>query len=74
MPFYVFMCYLNEIDVFDKINLKNIYGDSEIEFNKGFIDNVLLIVFLGILFTKGLVQNVIFYYRLIIREKHLTLT
>ena len=74
MPFYVFMCYLNEIDVFEKINWKNIYGDSEIEFNKGFIDNVLLIVFLGILFSKGLVQNIIFYYRLIIREKHLTLT
>ena len=73
MPFYVLVCYLNEIDIFSKINMKN-EENNEITFNNGFVDNILLVVFLGILFMKGVVQNLIFYYRLIIREKHLTLS
>ena len=75
VPFYLFICYLNEINIFEKINMKDKENNSnEIQFNNGFVDNVLFIVFLGTLFAKGFVQNIIFYYRLIIKEKHLTLT
>ena len=76
MPFYLFICYLNEINIFEKIKIKeeeNTNMDNN-RFNNGFIDNVLFVVFLGTLFSKGIVQNFIFYYRLIIKEKHLTLT
>ena len=71
VPFYIFICYLNEINIFDKF-----YKDGnkdEIDFNSGFVDNILEIVFFGMIFSKGFVQNSIFYYRLIIKEKHLTL-
>ena len=71
MPFYVLVCYLNEIDIFTKF--KEAENNNNIEFNKGFVDNILYIVFLGILFTKGIIENIIFYFRLFTREKHLAL-
>ena len=75
VPFYIFICYLNEINIFEKINMKdNADNNKEIEFNKGFVDNVLFVVFLGTLFSKGIIENCLFYYRLITKEKHLILT
>jgi len=71
LPFYIFCCYLNEIDIFTKF--KEAENNNNIEFNKGFVDNILYIVFLGILFTKGIIENIIFYFRLFTREKHLAL-
>ncbi len=73
LPFYMFICYLNEIDIFENLNNKNKEGNSEEGYNKGFIDNALFVIFLAILFSKGFIQNLIFYYRLITKEKHLTL-
>ena len=73
LPFYMFICYLNEIDIFEILNNKNKEGNFEEGYNKGFIDNVLFVIFLAILFSKGFIQNLIFYYRLLTKEKHLTL-
>ena len=71
MPFYIFFCYLNEINIL--VKSKDMENYANIEFNKGFVDNILYTVFLGILFTKGVIQNIIFYFRLLTKEKHLTL-
>ena len=73
LPFYIFICYLNEINIYEKFNNKNEESNLETGYNKGFVDNILFVIFLGILFSKGFIQNLIFYYRLITREKHLTL-
>ena len=47
--------------------------NEDTKLNKGFIDNVFYVIFLGIVFSKGILQNAIFYFRLIIGEKHLVL-
>ena len=73
VPFYIFICYLNEINIFDIFFKDGNKNKSEIDFNKGFVDNFLEIVFFGMIFSKGIVQNLIFYYRLIMKEKHLIL-
>ena len=73
VPFYIFICYLNEINIFDIFFKDGNKNKSEIDFNNGFVDNFLEIVFLGMIFSKGIVQNLIFYYRLMVKEKHLTL-
>ena len=73
--FYVFNCYLNEINIFEKIKIKDEENNNiDKGFNNGFVDNILFVVFLGTLFSKGIVQNFIFFYRLITKERHLTLT
>ena len=71
LPFYIFLCYLNELNIFAKS--KEMENYTNIEYNTGFVDNILYIVFLGILFTKGIIENIIFYFRLFTREKHLAL-
>lgn len=71
LPFFVFICYLIEIDIFGLLNKINDNEDTKL--NKGFIDNVFYVIFLGIVFSKGILQNAIFYFRLIIGEKHLVL-
>ena len=71
LPFYIFICYLNEINILTKY--KEMENYTNIEFNKGFVDNILYVVFLGISFTKGIIENIIFYFRLFTREKHLAL-
>lgn len=73
--FYVFNCYLNEINIFEIIKIKDEENNNiDKGFNNGFVDNILFVVFLGTLFSKGIVQNFIFFYRLITKERHLTLT
>ena len=71
VPFYIFICYINQINIYSKISKIN---DNDISsLNNGFLDNFLFIVFLAFQFSKGIIENVIFYYRLIIKEKHLTI-
>jgi hypothetical protein len=71
LPFYVFICYANQINIFNKI--VKINDNDTTDLNKGFINNVLFIVFLAFQISKGIIENVIFYYRLIIQEKHLAI-
>ena len=68
VPFYIFVCYCNQINIFNDLSKIN---EKEINLNSGFLDNILFIVFLGILFSKGIIENSIFYFRLMIKEKHL---
>ena len=70
VPLYIFICYLNQINIYSKISKIN---DNDISLNNGFLDNFLFIVFLAFQFSKGIIENAIFYYRLIIKEKHLTI-
>ena len=70
LPFYIFICYCNQINIYNKISKIN---DNDISLNTGFLDNFLFIVFLALQFSKGIVENVIFYYRLITKEKHLAI-
>ena len=69
IPFYIFLCYINQINIYNKIPKFN----ENIMLNSGFLDNILFIVFLGFIFSKGIIENAIFYYRLIINEKHLSI-
>ena len=71
MPYYIYFCYLNEINIFFVSRTKE--STVDIEFNKGFVDNIFFVIFLGMLFSKGIVQNFIFYFRLLTNEKHLVL-
>ena len=68
LPFYIFLCYLNEINIIENYDKENNDG-----FNNGFVDNIFYVVFLGIIFSKGIFENGIFYFRLITKEKHLIL-
>lgn len=70
VPFYVLISYFNQINIFSKIRKIN---DNNVSLNKGFLDNILFIIFLSFQFSKGVVENVIFYYRLITNEKHLSI-
>ena len=70
LSFYIFMCYCNQINIFNKIPKLN---ENIIYLNEGFLDNILFIVFLALEFSKGIIENVIFYTRLISNEKHLTI-
>ena len=70
LPFYVFICYSNQINLFNTMKKIN---DNNAVLNNGLIDNILFTVFLAFQFSKGIIENVIFYYRLIIKEKHLTI-
>jgi hypothetical protein len=70
VPFYVLISYFNQINIFSKIRIIN---DNNVSLNKGFLDNILFIIFLSFQFSKGVVENVIFYYRLITNEKHLSI-
>ena len=68
VPFYIFVCYCNQINIFNDLSKIN---EKEINLNSGFLDNILFIVFLGILFSKGIIENSIVYFRLMTKEKHL---
>lgn len=70
VPFYIFICYSNQINIFNKISKIN---EKDIALNTGLLDNILFIVFLAFQFSKGIIENVIFYYRLITKEKYLTI-
>ena len=70
LSFYIFMCYCNQINIFNKLPKLN---ENIIYLNEGFLDNILFIVFLALEFSKGIIENVIFYTRLISNEKHLTI-
>ena len=70
VPFYIFICYSNQINIFSKITKIN---ENDISLNNGFLDNILFIIFLSLQFSKGIIENIIFYYRLITNEKHLTI-
>ena len=70
VPFYIFVCYSNQINILNKLSKIN---ESDINLNNGFLDNILFIVFLGIQFSKGIIENAIFYFRLITNEKHLSI-
>ena len=70
LSFYIFMCYCNQINIFNKISKLN---EDITYLNSGFLDNILFIVFLALQFNKGIIENAIFYYRLIINEKHLSI-
>ena len=69
IPFYIFLCYSNQINIYNKIPKFN----ENIMLNSGFLDNILFIVFLAFIFSKGIIENSIFYFRLIINEKHLSI-
>ena len=71
LPFFIYICYLVEINILG--NFKKISDYEDMMVNNGFIDNIFLVIFLGIIFSKGIIQNAIFYFRLIIKEKHLIL-
>ena len=68
LPFYLFLVYSNQINIFSNISK---IKENNSAFNNGFIDNILFIIFLALVFSKGIIENAIFYYRLIIKEKHL---
>ena len=70
IPFFIFICYCNQINIFNKFTKIN---DNISSLNNGFLDNILFIVFLAFQFSEGLIENTIFYYRLIINEKHLAI-
>jgi hypothetical protein len=70
LSFYIFICYCNQINIFNKLPKLN----ENIKYlNEGFLDNILFIVFLALQFSKGIIENAIFYTRLITNEKHLTI-
>ena len=70
VPFFIFICYCNQINIFNKFTKIN---DNISSLNNGFLDNILFIVFLAFQFSEGFIENTIFYYRLIINEKHLAI-
>ena len=70
LSFYIFICYCNQINIFNKLPKLN----ENIKYlNEGLLDNILFIVFLALQFSKGIIENAIFYTRLITNEKHLTI-
>ena len=71
MPYYIYFCYLNEINIFFVSRTKE--STVDVEFNERFVDNIFFVIFLGMLFSKGIVQNFIFYFRLLTNENHLVL-
>lgn len=73
LPLFVFIAYLNQSDIWNKnsyINFNLLFSKSNVNLNKGFLDNLLLITFLAIQMSKGLFQNAKFYYYLLIRKKN----
>ena len=70
VPFFILISYFNQINIFSKIKKIN---ENNLSLNSGFLDNILFIIFLSFQFSKGVVENVIFYYRLITNEKHLSI-
>ena len=69
LPFYIFICYINQINIYNQITKIN----ENIMLNNRFLDNILFTVFLAFIFSKGIIENSIFYYRLITNEKHLSI-
>ena len=64
IPSYIFISYLYQIDFF------NIFLQNTAPLNNNLFSSILYISFTSFQFSKGLIENGIFYYRLFIKEKN----
>lgn len=67
IPFYIFISYAYQLNIFNIISKKNENNDL---INNTFFNSLIFISFIAFQFSKGIIENGIFYYRLFIKEKN----
>lgn len=65
IPLYIFYSYIYEIDIFNK------FSQNDAPINNNLYNSILFVSFISFQFSKGFIENGIFYYRLFTKEKNL---
>ena len=67
IPFYIFISYAYQLNIFNIIPKKN---ENNVLINNNFFNSLIFISFIAFQFSKPIIENGIFYYRLFIKEKN----